>query len=77
MSSGGGGSGEGGGGGEGAGDISSNLPYTALPHGASPQRDFAQQRESGHMDTDTADSGERGHWGTWVRGRTQGCWMVQ
>ena len=31
------------GGGEGAGDISSTLPYTALPHGASPQRDFAQQ----------------------------------
>ncbi len=28
--------------GEGAGDISSNLPYTALPHGASPQRNFAQ-----------------------------------
>ncbi len=26
--------------GEGAGDISSTLPYTALPHGASPQRDF-------------------------------------
>ncbi len=30
--------------GERAGDISSTLPYTALPHGASPQRDFAQQR---------------------------------
>ncbi len=29
--------------GGGAGDISSTLPYTALPHGASPQRDFAQQ----------------------------------
>ncbi len=29
--------------GEGAGDISSTLPCTALPHGASPQRDFAQQ----------------------------------
>ncbi len=29
--------------GEGAGDISSTLPYIALPHGASPQRDFAQQ----------------------------------
>ena len=28
--------------GQGAGDISSTLPYTALPHGASPQRDFAQ-----------------------------------
>ncbi len=28
--------------GEGAGDIPSTLPYTALPHGASPQRDFAQ-----------------------------------
>ncbi len=28
--------------GEGAGDISATLPYTALPHGASPQRDFAQ-----------------------------------
>ncbi len=34
-SSGGGGSGRGEGG-WGAGDISSNLPYTALPHGASP-----------------------------------------
>ncbi len=39
---GGGGLGEGVGGGEGAGDISPTLPYTALPHGASPQRDFAQ-----------------------------------
>ncbi len=28
---------------EGVGDISSTLPYTALPHGALPQRDFAQQ----------------------------------
>ncbi len=28
--------------GEGAGDISSTLPYTALPHGVSPERDFAQ-----------------------------------
>ena len=28
--------------GRGAGDISSTLPNTALPHGASPQRDFAQ-----------------------------------
>ncbi len=43
-SSGGGGSGSGGGSGrgEGAGDISVQLPCTALPHGASPQRDFAQ-----------------------------------
>ncbi len=39
---GGGGLGEG----EGAGDISSTLPYTALPHGASPKRDFAQSRVS-------------------------------
>ncbi len=29
--------------GEGAGDISSTLPCTALPQGASPERDFAQQ----------------------------------
>ncbi len=37
------GEGEGvGGRGRGAGDISSTLPYTALPHGASPQRDLAQ-----------------------------------
>ena len=28
--------------GRGPGDILSTLPYTALPHGASPQRDFAQ-----------------------------------
>ena len=28
--------------GEGARDVSSTLPYTALPHGASPKRDFAQ-----------------------------------
>ena len=27
----------------GGGDILVQLPYTALPHGASPQRDFAQQ----------------------------------
>ncbi len=39
---GGGGSGKGGGWGRGVGDISSTLSYTALPHGASPQRDFAQ-----------------------------------
>ncbi len=30
--------------GEGARDISSTLPYTTLPHGTSPQRDFAQSR---------------------------------
>ncbi len=32
--------------GKGAGDISIQLPYTALSHGASPKRDFAQQRLS-------------------------------
>ncbi len=39
---GGGSAGEGLGEGEGAGDISSTLPCTAQPHGASPCRDFAQ-----------------------------------
>ena len=40
----GGGVGRGGGGkGEGPGDIFIQLPYTALPHGASPWRDFTQQ----------------------------------
>ena len=43
LSEGGGSSGGGGSNrGEGAGDISSNLPCTTLPRGASPQRDFAQ-----------------------------------
>ncbi len=32
--------------GEGAGDISVQLPCTALPHGASPLRDFAQSDEA-------------------------------
>ncbi len=38
-----GGLGRGRGVGEGAGDIPSTLLYTALPYGASPCRDFAQQ----------------------------------
>ncbi len=49
-----GGRGVGGGGegeGQGAGDISSTLPCTALAHGGSPQRDFAQWGVSPHFVT--------------------------
>ncbi len=56
--------------GEGAGDISSTLPYTALPQGASPERDFAQSRRHSQSSSGEVPCPVCGHCTTQLTQRT-------